>query len=423
MTGRNTLGILELQSNGLSKSALAEAVAAGFARHGTSFPNLFTVYDPRGRCYHQLQALCISAHIFEVASNAPSATIIDSMAKVPMDALRPWELWLVRGARDRLVIKIPHSIIDGTGCISFIQNILSDAASSPAVPEPRPPVRARRFEVVNVLRATARLLQDTVRPAIPHLALRKRGQRLPSLDAFYAALSPATEAPQTMTFKLPLATLQAVARCHGATVSHVLVAALGGALRSELLRHHDEATVRALDLFTRVPANARQGPQTSGNLMTADLVAICLPLRLDVSSDADRLRHVTAAGPAVQRGADIAVRRFCREAVLAAVPTSVLERLPLQKRWSWSCPMYTSSLKGPPTRLTIAGRKLDSFFYFSSDLTYANAHMIEVVAVSYEGQMQVALRTLLGPDFDLRRFQSALAASVAALAATAELRP
>ncbi|KDO27208.1 hypothetical protein SPRG_07457 [Saprolegnia parasitica CBS 223.65] len=396
LAGRNTMGVFELTSL-LSLAELHAVVAPRLTRTRPMFATLFRLTP-------------LAPHFLELSSDEATATLVDRIATVPMDAYRSWELWLVRGPRDRIVFRVPHGIIDGMGCIQFLQRVLADAPSPPNVVPKRTSSR-RRF--IDDVYALGRLWADVMRPHVPHLGFQGRRDAFGSLAGFYAALSPATEVPQTCFCRIPLSSFQTIARRHHVTVSQVLVAALGDALRTVLLTKFDAALVESLQLQVRLPVDARRGDV---DRMQADLVAICLPLHVEMADASKRLRAVARAGQSIQN--DIAVRRWCRDTSLALVPSWLLGRIPVPPRGSWSSPMYASSVVGPPERLTIAGSPLDAFFFMSSDLDHRNAHMLEVVSVSYDGQMQISLRTLLGRGINLGHFQDALLAAIDRLVST-----
>ncbi|EQC38516.1 hypothetical protein SDRG_04223 [Saprolegnia diclina VS20] len=408
MAGRNTIGVFELASTSLRLAELQAAIEPRLKRTRATFATLFRLYDPKTKRFHALRdSTPVGPHFLALTSDEATTTLVDRIAAVPMDAYRPWELWLVRGSRDGIVFRVPHGIIDGMGCIQFLQRVLADAPC----PSTIRPQRTSTRHFTDVVDALGRLWDDVSRPAVPYLGFQGRRDGFGSLARFYAALTPATEAPQTCLCRIPLTSFQTIARRHSVTVSQVLVAALGDALRTLLLTNFDAALVESLQLQVRLPVDARHGDV---DRMQADLVAICLPLHVEMVEANDRLRAVARAGQSIQK--DIAVRRWCRDAGLALVPRWLLGHVPVPPRGSWSSPMYASSVVGPAARLRIAGRPLDAFYFMSSDLDYRNAHMLEVVSVSYDGQMQLSLRTLLGRSLDLEHFQDALVAAIDRLA-------
>ncbi len=233
---------------------------------------------------------------------------ISGIAELPLDRTRPlWEVWFVDGLRGggiAYVAKIHHAVADGISSGELL------AAAFTAEPGETPiadhsavadrfPTRREQWhetlgEIAEMTRRLPRLLAQTM--IVARRARRfRRGAGRDAHAKPFAGPHTCFDAPLTprRAFayeSFDLAAVKAVGRAHGASVTDVLLAMAGGALRRYLL---DRGGLPDRTLTAAVPVSVRGADEhhTWGNRVASWY----LPLATDVVDPLDRLRAVSTS--------------------------------------------------------------------------------------------------------------------------------
>ena len=226
---------------------------------------------------------------------------------MPLDRDRPlWEMHVVSGlpqARTGLIMKLHHAVLDGpSGAELMVQlldlepaaTVTSDAIDpSPRESEPSPAdlkalarKRAARWRGAGGRRRASggrrRRSDEPMGPAAPRRAHPSAVDR-----AAHAFNQPVTARRSVHSVDVSLDTVDEWRRDTGSTVNDAVLALIGGALRSYLLRHH---ALPLAPLVAMVPISQRTSePATGGN----QLSALFTTLGTDIADATTRLAEVT----------------------------------------------------------------------------------------------------------------------------------
>ncbi|MFN2540285.1 MAG: wax ester/triacylglycerol synthase family O-acyltransferase, partial [Mycobacteriales bacterium] len=213
--------------------------------------------------------------------------LIGRIASTPLDRSIPlWELHVCEGLADgqvAVVAKMHHALADGVAANALLANItdLSPDSRLPApdrgwTPEPTPePADVAKVAVVDAIKQLALvpgLLLRTVR-SILALVRHKRSSDVrtpvPVLSTPRTSFNGVITARRAFaTVSLPIDDFKRVKKAHGVTLNDVVLAAVGGALRS-WMDEHDEHP--AASLIAGVPVStdeAGAGPRLGGNAVS-----------------------------------------------------------------------------------------------------------------------------------------------------------
>ncbi len=257
----------------------------------------------------------LDSHIHRIALPAPGdqhalEDLVSDLMSVPLDFSKPlWQFHVVEGygTGSALIVRLHHSIADGIALV-YVLLSLTDNSADPvhSVPEPAPASAGNPAAMGNPFAALLKQASHavaTLRNAGE--ALLREGQqiveqpeRLGTLarqgaDSLAALGKLVLMPPDPMTIlkgplgvqkraiwsqPIALDTLKAIGKVTGSTINDVLLAAVGGALRSYLIERG--SSVDGLNIRAVVPVNLRplDRPPTMGNVF--GVVFLALPLGL-----------------------------------------------------------------------------------------------------------------------------------------------
>ncbi|HEX2578515.1 MAG TPA: wax ester/triacylglycerol synthase domain-containing protein [Aquihabitans sp.] len=289
--------------------------------------------------------------------------LLGHLMATPLDRSRPpWELWLVDGpapVEQALVLKVHHGLVGGAQSVRLIEAMFGaarpgSASAIDADPEPSTLalVRAglRRWATLaGRSPAVARLLAPTWRWARDHDG---RALGAAALSAPLAPWNVDVAGDRAVRIvPLPLPTMLAVARGHGATLNHVLLTLVGGALPHLV---GPDADLEEVDLTATVPAERRPDDTSiAGNSGTSFGVA----LRARQTDPVLRLAEVRRSALAA-RARHLALEPDVKFAVLELGPAyRATYRLGLaegRRRRRATYSLIVSLVRGPSAPLAVA---------------------------------------------------------------------
>ena len=235
------------------------------------------------------------------------ATVAAELVSRPLDRGRPlWEVHVLEGLADggfALLTKLHHAVIDGVSGIELMSTLLTPEPSEADATTPQDAWRPEPLP--SDTRLTADALADLARhPArLTATVARESGGRLARLARLRPAAAPApVVAPRTplnasLTARrsvavepLSLSGVRRVKAAFGTSVNDVVLAVVGGAVRSYLSRRGE---LPSSSLVAMVPVSVRQPGQSPqfGNQVSAILV----PLGTDVADPVTRLQGIRTA--------------------------------------------------------------------------------------------------------------------------------
>jgi len=303
-----------------------------------------------------------------------------------LDRRRPlWQFFLIDGLADggyALYSKLHHAAIDGAAGVVLAQALLDAEPDAPAgrqgshagLPDEEPPGALKL--VASALaysgRAGVELLQQA--PSLARAAIgaaRGAGGAVLAAWARHFSLAPPTVFNQTIdgrrvvaTARLPLDALQAIAQAQQVTVNDIVLAIVGGALRS-YLSVRDELPERSL--LAAMPVSLRASGDRQMNTQATMAQA---RLATDVADPLQRLHAVHAAA-----GAAKALSRGLRPALGLSMPSLGLPWLltgatalygsGLGARLQRLANVVVSNVPGPSVPLYIAGARLRTWWPLS----------------------------------------------------------
>lgn len=315
-----------------------------------------------------------------------------------------WHLRFVTGLTDQrigLVQRTHHAMVDGVSGVDVAAVLLdlSPDGAEPVVPDRRPvraPSVVEEVEtlVARAVRAPVDALSVVGRAAThPDRALR-RGRTL--VDALMTLFGDGLTAP-SCSLNVPigdrrelawvrarLSALKAVGRAHDATVNDVLLSAIAGGLRAQLL-HRGEVIAPDQQLKLLVPVSLRGDAERGalGNRVAAYLLALPIGIgdpeaRLRATADAMRrlkAHHEDEVSDLLLRMADALPVR------VAAALARTVDTQPLVN-------LVVTNVPGPPVPLYLLGsRMLEAF-----PVVPLGGNLSEGVAIlSYEDAINIGV--------------------------------
>jgi diacylglycerol O-acyltransferase / wax synthase len=237
----------------------------------------------------------ICRHVRERAVDPPGGDteLLDAAARICDDVLdrtRPlWELWFLTGlsgGRVGVLLKLHHSVADGTAAVILMASLFDaepdapDPAVQPWVPQPVPERSQLLLDNLSAKMAHAR--RGAL--ALAHPVRLAKGLRVLA-GAARPALSPA-RAPRTSlnrrvqpgrrirSARLDLAAVKHAAHAHQGTVNDVVLTIWAGGLRHLLVSRAEP--VERLELVTTVPTSSRPAGDTG--TIDNEFGAISVPL-------------------------------------------------------------------------------------------------------------------------------------------------
>ncbi|MGY1607786.1 wax ester/triacylglycerol synthase domain-containing protein [Geodermatophilus sp. SYSU D00700] len=353
-----------------------------------------------------------AAHVRAAACPAPGdqQALLDlatDLVAGPLPEDRPgWAAVVVPdlpGGRSAVVVVLSHVLADGIGGLALLAS-LADGGPPPdrTPPGPRPPYRSlvadawrRRGRALARGREVVRLARDAGRSA---------GGLHPARAAPCSLLAPTGHRRRTAAVQVPLEPLRAAAHRAGGTVNDALLVAVAGALGG-LLESRGE-WVDPVAVTVVVTGRRAAGVTELGNATTPLVVAV--PVAGDPQ---ERLRRFAGT---VRRARDAATGP-----PLTALMGSAFALLVASGAYRWwlrrqhRFHTLVSNVPGPPTPLTLAGRRVEQVLPVASG--EAGDVTVSFDALSYAGTLTVT--AVVDPDRvpDLPVLTAALRAQLTAL--------
>jgi diacylglycerol O-acyltransferase / wax synthase len=350
-------------------------------------------------------------------------TFASQVASERLDPSHPlWRIHLVDGfgAGSALVAKLHHCMADGFALVGVLLSLADDVPPAPAGAAPTPVVKGGTFRDLrldgDVTRALAKALLDPSRA----LDLAARGASFARSLAAMALLPPdpptslhrALSGRRRIAFSPPIALspLRERARALKVTVNDLLVAALAGALREELLAAGDRVD---LDLRALVPVNLRpQLPEALAGAMGNCFGLVFLELPISAATPDGRLSVIRARTEALKRTPDAVVTYAVLDAI-GHLPGPV--EFFVTEFFSRKASLVVTNVPGPRARLHVAGHELDRMMF---NVPHPAALGLGVSILSYAGEVRVGARAdtavMKDPNAFVRRFAGEVAALGAA---------
>jgi len=356
-------------------------------------------------------AFDIAHHVRHIALPAPGTEtelleLSAELLAVPLDRAHPlWELWFVEGlegGRMGLVEKVHHALADGLASVE-LATVLLDFESHPAPSEApaSPPWRSRPEprEVTVVARDLVRRGTAPMRTGLSLLGslghpVRSIRRATEVTRAVGTLATPRTMAPRSSLnvavsqgrrvafVRQALEPLKGVEQSFGVTINDVLLAAVSGGLRAQLIGRGE--TIAGVTLQALVPVGLdRHGDHRLGNKVSAIIVR--LPL-----DEADPVARLVAVSQATGRCKDR------RQALVGGYITRALDPWPrsilaggahLVHRQRLANLVITN-VPGPPIPLySMGARMLEAF----PIVPLAGNLSLSVAAFSYDGQLSIGI--------------------------------
>ncbi len=349
-------------------------------------------------------------HLRHVAVPAPGdeqafGRLIGHLTSTRIDRAHPlWEAWLVEGRADgrvALLMKMHHSIVDGVsgaGMMTLLFDLEPDPPPDPPPPpyepEPAPGTAPRLLDTAvhlatwpwRITRLGAQLVRqgasvvrhafDDVAPAQPFAAPRTPlNGRLTSSRRFAWVQRDLDEAIR-------------VKEAFGVSVNDVVLAVVGGALRSWLL---DRGALPDRPLIAQVPVALRSAHDSGAGTRVGAMFA---SLATHLDDPADRLRAIhdsTASAKAVRRELDEAHLVNLTDTTppaLIDLAARTYCRLGLEEHGPPAFNLIVSNVPGPPVDLYVLGHRIDALIPMGP-LLYGSG--LNVTVVSHAGRLDVGL--------------------------------
>jgi diacylglycerol O-acyltransferase / wax synthase len=344
-----------------------------------------------GGLYHPMwyadASIDLRDHVHRVVLAKPGTwrqveDVIGEVASAPLAQDKPlWEAHAIEGLADgRIVIvtKVHHALADGVASATLLANVMDStptnvfAHSSPWHSDELPDRNTLRKDalrdLLRDLRMLPALLLHTLRAIVAVIKHRRHAEITPPrpiLDAPRTSFNRAITGRRNFaTASLPLDQIKAVRKASGAAFTDVVLAVVGGAMRS-WLADRDELPERSL--LAGVPV-ANDDALGSTRLIGNKVSNIFTTLGTDLDDPAQRLRligDVTAESRKMQEllGLDMLERwvQFTPPALMSGF-TRLYSRLRLADRHPPPFNVVVSNVPGPREPLTIAGARLDDLY-------------------------------------------------------------
>ena len=300
----------------------------------------------------------------------------------------PWAVVVVPGlAGDRLAVMIVlhHVLADGLGGLAILSRLVDGAETGAARPFPRPAPRSRDL-AADALRSRVRALGRV--PTLWRESRRSMGAvgglHPPRAEAC-SLLAPTGPRRRLAVVRADLAALRRAAHASGGTLNDVLLAALGGAVRTLLAGRGER--VDELRVAVMVTGRRTASADTAGNLSAPLLVGV--PTAGTPARRLQRIAGMVAAARASAAGQPpIAVLQPLFRLIAAAG----------LYRWYMNhqrrVHLLVSNVPGPPEPVTLAGCPVTEAVPLG--VGEAGNLTLTALALSYAGTLAVTL--VVDPD-------------------------
>ena len=320
-----------------------------------------------------------------------------------LDRRRPlWETWFIEGLDDcrfAVFTKVHHCMFDGQAAaklVEVISDFEADAAPRPVDPEialarpGKPP--ARWQESVNAMRHLSEFPLRATREVLGFVQASRRVRRTEPTGSTDRPRAPESLFNRDITGdrgfvfgSLPLTDVKAVKDHFGVTVNDVVLAVVGGSLRSYLLRH-DQLPDRPLRSSIAVSLRTDGDDHFSNRVTTASIT-----LATDLDDPVERLRTIAADTEQAKRHARAGAKGLLE--LVAAMPPPLVSALtsvlPTEVSWQIAhANVIVSSVRGSPFPLYMAGARTTAM-YPMSIITTGGA--LNITCMSYADQIDVGM--------------------------------
>lgn len=314
----------------------------------------------------------VAGHLHHVAVPSPGddaalARLIGDLMSAPLDPARPrWHVHLVDayGEGSALVFRLHHAIADGVALVKLPHAVAGMTAPTTSVAPAHDGGGGHRLaNVLPFAESIGRLL--LMRPDPPTVLKGDLGKDK------RAAWSGA----------IPLPAIKAIARHHEATVNDVFAALVAGGLRRYVARRdtvRDDLEVRAV-----VPVNLRS--DVDGAALGNRFGLAFLGLPLGIGSPVARLHEIVRRTRALKAGPEAAATFAVLEGMALATPG--VDDLVVDV-FQAKATLVLSSVKGPTSPVSIAGRRVRSMAFFGPQ---AGGLALGVSLLSYAGEARVGI--------------------------------
>lgn len=382
----------------------------------------------------------LDRHLHCVTLPAPGGSgelcaVVSRITAQPLPRDRPlWEIWYVEGLADgrvAYVAKVHHALADGVSSGELLAAAFTTEPPETPIPGTvfeTPPDRRTQWRIVGrelagMARRFPPLLVHTMRAAQRVRRLRRTvghaGQATPFAGPHTRLDAPLTPRRAFAYEAFDLATIKDIAHATGTTVTEVVVASVGGALR-RYLAAHGELPVETLT--AAVPVSVR-GPEEQPAWGT-HVASWYLPLGTDLADPLERLRTVSARARDARAELEASDPQLQHEWAeywrLFRLVTLGLPRV--VRRWSGhpSYNVIVSTVRASEQPLMRDGSRLVQLVSVGP---LVEGIGLNVTAWSYAGEMTFALLACADHVDDIWHLVAALRASIDELIAATEPTP
>lgn len=365
----------------------------------------------------------ITEHVRERALPTPGGEpelldAVEQIRKRRLDSSRPlWEMWFLTGLpgdQVGLYVRIHHAVADGMAAMTTVAAFLDASSDTPvgqAVPwVPAPPPSRRELVTDSMTRrfqSWAGVLGALLHPSVTFRRLR---------TTWPAARELFAETPSTPTsldrvvgadrnvalIRDRLDDVKAAGKSRGATVNDVLLAGIGGGLRSLLQGRGEALDGTTMRVYSPISLRTGRPGVQRGNLVAQ----MAIPLRLDEPDPGQRLRQIAAD---TKEG-----KARARTSLGVLIHGRMARRLMLMAAMRQRVNVATASIPGPTEPLYLLGAPVREVFPI---LPLIANQPLAVGALSYAGALNIGItgdRDLV-PDIDV--FREGVCADLEALGA------
>jgi WS/DGAT/MGAT family acyltransferase len=263
---------------------------------------------------------------------------VEGLRRKRLDLARPaWEMWFLTGLpgqRVGLFVKIHHAVADGMAAMTIVGAFLdgTDAHDEDPGPPWRPAPRPRPSDLVaDVMRGHLRGIAGTMGTLLhPRASWHRLRASLPAARELLADDPP----PETSldhdlgrdrrlaVLRCELSELRSIGRVRDATVNDVLLAVIGGGLRTLLTSRGEALDGVWAPIYVPIAMRRRWRGPTSGNRVAQ----MAVPLPLEQADPIDRLGRIAAATAAAKSRDRSAVGKLFRSSIATWLVIKAVDR-------------------------------------------------------------------------------------------------
>ena len=354
------------------------------------------------------------AHLPTPGGDAELAEFVAELLARPLDRSRPlWEMVLTEGLEDgrsALIAKLHHAILDGVSGASLMASFLdlgprpreiepAEAWEPEKVPNPLSLMRSALTAAVTEPGHAAGTVQRSLR-VITEIAEQHR-----RLATGGAVVAPAPfKAPRTSLngavstrrgfamAGLSLAEVKLVGKTFGATVNDVMLAIVGGALRTLLERRGENVEA---PLVAMVPVSTREtGAEDPARVLGNKVSAMLVSLATTIDDPVERLRAVSESSRASKDRTEVLGARVIDDWAQLIVPAlstraaRLISNLKLFERVSPVFNVTVSNVPGPQFDLWFGGNRIEALYPIGPIVDGVG---LNITAMSYKGGIYIGL--------------------------------